>query len=235
MSKLAKDCFNVLLLGAPGVGKGTYGKMLAAAMNAKQMESGALCRAAAQSGDVQIRDLIANGSLIGDDLILDMVLRYLHQHQSGSHRTSILFDGFPRTLHQAQRFRDRVACDFPLDLAIQFKLPHHILKQKLLGRRVCVRDGCGSNYNVCDINEDDIRMPPMSPKSEGLCDKCHSELTVRADDNEQTIENRLHLFYEANDPLMKFYEEEGILMSYDIKKGIDDFPDILGRIERRLL
>ena len=80
-SKLAKQCYNVLLLGAPGAGKGTYGKLLASAMDAKQMESGALCRAAAHSGDAEIRAIMAKGTLIGDDLIFKMVVQFLHQNQ----------------------------------------------------------------------------------------------------------------------------------------------------------
>lgn len=219
-SKLAQRCYNVLLLGAPGAGKGTYGKLMASAMNAKQMESGALCRAAAQSGDAQIREIMAKGTLIGDDLIFDMVVDYLKQNQGGPTKTSLLFDGFPRTVDQATRFHHEIASEFPLDLAIHFKLPHHILKEKLLGRRVCTNKECGANYNVTNIDDGDIIMPPLNPQKEGICDKCGSELTMREDDNATTIENRLNLFYETNDPLIKFYHREGILMNYSIKRGI---------------
>ena len=237
LSKLRKCTYNILLLGAPGVGKGTYGKLLSAEMNANIMESGALCRAAAAS-DIQIRNIINSGNLLDANLIFKMVENYLHSNNNNSDdKMSILFDGYPRNIQQAQVFHDSaLGMEYPFDLAIHFKLPHHILMAKLLGRRVCANKECNANYNVCDINEGDIVMKAMKPiKNECFCDKCGSELIKREDDKQEIIENRLNVFDAVNGPLIEFYENKGILMEYDIKKGVDDFPDILDKIEQKLL
>ena len=224
------------MLGAPGAGKGTYGKMLSKQMNAKIMESGALCRAAAAS-DVHIRNIINSGGLLGADEIFKMVENYLHSNHSSDSKQSILFDGFPRNAPQAQKFHDSdLGAQYPLDLAIYFKLPHHVLMAKLLGRRVCRNKQCNANYNLCDIDDGEIVMKALRPmNNEGLCDKCDSELTQRNDDNGEVIEKRLNVFYAMNGPLLEFYEKRRILMSYEIKKGIEDFPDILHQIEQRLI
>lgn len=238
MSKLSKSCYNILLLGAPGVGKGTYGKLLAADINAKIMESGALCRSASKT-DKHIANIIHQGGLLGDDEIFKMVNDYLHSNHYSEDKQSVLFDGFPRTLIQAQKLHDtKLGKEYPLNLAIHFNLPHHVLKDKLLGRRICSNDKCGKNYNICDINDETngIIMPSLKPlKKDGFCDKCNSKLITRDDDTEKIIENRLNVFYEMNDPLVEFYENEGILINFDIKRGIDDYPDILKQIENYLL
>mmetsp|Transcript_15576 Transcript_15576/g.24597 ORF Transcript_15576/g.24597 Transcript_15576/m.24597 type:complete len:243 (-) Transcript_15576:594-1322(-) len=235
-SKLSQRCYNILLLGAPGVGKGTYGKLLANSINARIMESGALCRTAAQT-DRHIYDLVTNGDLLGDDEIFLMVENYLHSNHFSDDKRSVLFDGFPRTLKQTQRFHaSELGKEYPLNLAIHFNLPHSVLKAKMLGRRVCGNAQCAANYNVCDIEEGDIVMPSMRPrKKQGFCDQCDSKLVQRDDDNERVIERRLNAFYALNDPMLEFYDKLGILMNYDIKKGVDDFPDILSKIEEKLI
>lgn len=235
LSKLSKSCYNVLLLGAPGVGKGTYGKLLAKQMNAKIMESGGLCRSAAKN-DNNIREIILSGGLLQDEHIFKMVSDYLHGNHYSEDKQSVLFDGFPRTANQAKKFHDStLGKEYPLDLAIHFNLPHNILKEKALGRRICSNNKCQQNYNICDINDGDIIMPPMKPKIDGICDKCGAKLIKREDDNEIIIEKRLNVFYSFNDPLVDYYEKQEILINYDIKKGIDDFPDILTKIEKSLL
>eukprot|EP00483_Globobulimina_turgida_P001213 UN01215 len=195
------DRYSLLFLGAPGVGKGTFGKLIAPHFNAQLMTSSDLLRDAADSCSVcsskpgaienskYIKECIATGKLVSDDIVIPIVIDFL-RIVSGS----FIFDGFPRTLKQAERLQ----AEYPLDLGIYFKLPHHILVNKMLGRRVCANNKCNANYNVCQINEGDIKMPSMEPKIQGICDKCQSDLEIRIDDTLEIIEERLRIFYQQN-------------------------------------
>mmetsp|Transcript_5112 Transcript_5112/g.8437 ORF Transcript_5112/g.8437 Transcript_5112/m.8437 type:complete len:245 (+) Transcript_5112:40-774(+) len=235
-SKLSQSCYNILLLGAPGVGKGTYGKLLSKTINAKIMESGGLCRAA-MATDAHIRDIVTNGTLLEDDKIFSMVDKYLHSNHCSEDKRSVLFDGFPRNIQQAQFFHaSPLGKEYPLNLAIHFDLPRNILTRKALGRRVCSNRRCEAIYNLADINEGDMIMPSMRPtKKSGFCDECDAPLLQRGDDTEKAVQQRLDLFYALNDPLLDFYDKQNILIKYQIKKGVEDFPDILSKIESALL
>eukprot|EP00484_Ammonia_sp_Unknown_P007273 CAMPEP_0197058040 /NCGR_PEP_ID=MMETSP1384-20130603/103327_1 /TAXON_ID=29189 /ORGANISM="Ammonia sp." /LENGTH=270 /DNA_ID=CAMNT_0042492649 /DNA_START=218 /DNA_END=1030 /DNA_ORIENTATION=+ len=234
---LQRHRYSLLFLGAPGVGKGTFGKVIAPYFNAQLMTSSDLLRDAAdeqlKSSDSEakangeyIKECIRTGKLVRDELVIPIVCEFLH-NCSGS----FIFDGFPRTINQAQQLQAK----YPLDLGIYFKLPHHLLVNKMLGRRVCVNHDCNSSYNVTEINEGDIVMPSMKPKKDGVCDHCGSELEIRIDDTMEVIEERLRIFYEQNIPIVEFYKASGLLVEWDVKKGVDDIPDILSKIERKLL
>merc|ERR1719384_2106344 len=124
-----------------------------------------------------IKNSMKTGKLVSDDIVIPIVIDFLRNVSN-----SFIFDGFPRTLKQAQRLQ----MEFPLDLGIYFKLPHHILVNKMLGRRVCSK--CNSVYNICQVNEGDIIMPSMEPKKSGVCDHCGSDLEIRIDDTLEVIE-----------------------------------------------
>merc|ERR1712154_101230 len=111
----------------------------------------------------------------------------------------------------------------------------HILMRKLLGRRVCTHGECGASFNVCEVNEGDIVMPSMAPKKEGVCDLCGSALAIRVDDTEEIIAERMRIFEEQNAPIVEFYRSEGLLLEYDVKKGVDDVPDVTAQMRDRLL
>lgn len=226
----------LLFLGAPGVGKGTFGKKIAPKFNAQLMTSSDLLRDAADDqlkhGNIKqklngeyIKQCIKTGKLVSDDIVIPIVIDFL-QNICGS----FIFDGFPRTLNQAQRLQK----EYPLDLGIYFKLPHHILVNKMLGRRVCINKECGSSYNICEINENDIIMPSMKPKINGKCDICGDELEIRIDDTLEIIEERLKIFYQQNNPIVEYYKSCGLLLEYHVKRGIDDVPDILNQIQQTL-
>ena len=232
----SKKRYSLLFLGAPGVGKGTFSKLIAPKFNAQVMTSSNLLRDVAddllKNGNLNakltgeyIKECMKTGKLVSDDLVIPIVIDFLRNIQG-----SLIFDGFPRTLNQAARLQS----EYPLDLGIYFKLPHHILVNKLLGRRVCTNKECGSSYNICEVNEGDIIMPSMKPKVSGTCDICGYELEIRVDDTLEVIEERLRIFYQQNDPIVNFYKFSGLLLEYDVKKGIDDVPDILNQIEQKL-
>merc|ERR1719189_1857277 len=126
-----------------------------------------------------IKNSMKTGKLVSDDIVIPIVIDFLRNVSN-----SFIFDGFPRTLKQAERLQQ----EYPLDLGIYFKLPHHILVDKLLGRRVCSNKECGRSFNITEINEGDIVMPSLKPKVDGICDECGSALEVRVDDTLEVIE-----------------------------------------------
>lgn len=218
---LHKRTVRLLFLGAPGVGKGTYSKILAPHLNATIMASGDLLR---DISDSQVLDCIKNGRFVPDEIVIPLVIEFLRNLDC-----SLIFDGFPRTIYQAQTLQT----EYPLDLAIHFCLPHEILVRKMLGRRVCIQ--CKENYNVTDINEGDIIMPPLPSRIPGVCDLCHSPLETRIDDTKDIIEKRLKTFYAENEPIVKFYKDSGILIEHNVKTGINDMPHICQKIEQKLI
>mmetsp|Transcript_18946 Transcript_18946/g.23321 ORF Transcript_18946/g.23321 Transcript_18946/m.23321 type:complete len:163 (+) Transcript_18946:1-489(+) len=153
-----------------------------------------------------------------------MVLDYLRTIPN-----SFILDGFPRNLNQSKLFHQY----YGVDVVIHFKLPHDILLKKLTGRRVCIdMPKCPGNFNIADINEGDIVMPSMSPKIDGICDLCGKELTQRPDDNEESIEERLKIYYDKTGPIEQYFKDSGLLLEYNIKKGIDDVPDIIDKMNQ---
>lgn len=131
-------------------------------------------------------------------------------------------DGYPRTVSQAKTLSSYQK----LDLVINFELPDDVLLTKLLGRRVC--DKCGRNYNVADINQGDIVMPPLNPKLSD-CATCLGKppLITRADDNEAVIRNRLAVYNSQTAPVLDFFASKGILKHFPVKKGVEDLPRLL--------
>lgn len=154
-SSFANRRHSLLFLGAPGVGKGTFGKRIAPHFNAQLMTSSDLLRESAdeqlkknddtskQNGEY-IKRCIQSGKLVSDDIVIPIVIDFLRNVSN-----SFIFDGFPRTLKQAERLQQ----EYPLDLGIYFKLPHHILVNKMLGRRICTNPECRASYNITEVNE----------------------------------------------------------------------------------
>ena len=120
-----------------------------------------------------------------------------------AYKAGVIFDGFPRTLVQAEAISE----SFPIDLVLQFHLPRDLLIKKLMGRRVCPK--CGRSYNVTSIIDHEYNLPPLLPKEENHCDNCHEELIVRSDDSLEVIENRLKVYEAQTAPLLKYYGIEG--------------------------
>ncbi|ETO13294.1 hypothetical protein RFI_24080 [Reticulomyxa filosa] len=207
--------YGFVLLGAPGVGKGTFSKGMSKEFDAKVITSGDLLRRASQdSKDTErgryLQQCIASGELVPDHIVLPMVVDQLRDQTK-----SFILDGFPRTLHQAQR----INAEYHFDLAIYFTLPDSVLIQKMLGRRVCVH--CGRTFNIASINQGDIVMPSMRPQKDGTCDDCGHSLDVRVDDTSEVVLQRLELFHEVTSPIVSFYKEKGNLLEFEIKT--DDF------------
>jgi adenylate kinase len=186
----------VILLGPPGVGKGTQAVRLTEAADFVHVSTGDLLRAARREGTElgrKAQGFMDRGELVPDDLILDLVRERLEAIEAD---TGILFDGFPRTTPQADGLEEVLDdVDRRVDLVVVFEAPEEILVKRLSGRRSC--PGCGAVYNV--------HFSP--PESEGTCDRCGEELMHRKDDDPDTVRRRLGVYREETEPLVRWYGE----------------------------
>jgi len=187
----------IVLVGAPGSGKGTQAKMLVEKYRVPQISTGDLLRAAVSaktSLGLQAKAAMDAGQLVSDQIVLSMIEERLAK--SDTHKGFIL-DGFPRNLAQAQTLDEMLAnINKPLQLSILIDVDFDILIQRIAGRRTCV--SCGQMYNIYS-----------SPsKMEDHCDKCGGHLHHRADDNEETVTNRLRVYETQTAPLFEYYQEQ---------------------------
>jgi adenylate kinase len=208
----------IVLLGAPGSGKGTQAKLLTDQYKVPQISTGDLLRAAVKSGTqlgLQAKAAMDAGRLVSDDLVLAMIRERLSQPDA---RNGFILDGFPRNLAQAQTLDAMLErLSQPLDLALLIDVDLDILMQRMTGRRTC--ESCGQTYNIYS-----------SPsKLEDRCDKCGGNLRHRADDNEETIGNRLRVYEAQTSPLIEYYRTQGRLR---IVQGVGEIAHIFAAIRQ---
>lgn len=238
----------LLFIGPPGVGKGTYAGRVSQVLSFPHVSSGDLLREESRSGSVigkEIRALIDQGKFVPDDLMLRMIQRTLIQQAAKSPAPSgYILDGFPRTLAQAKAVdafvaqatnQGTVANELAIpavDAVINLRQPLGVILQKLSSRRSCQQ--CGMVYNYARIDADGIKMDPLVPKVEGVCDKCGSKepLITRADDEYETVKARLESYREKTAPLEQYYEESGRLTHFDVLGGAKEYlPKLLDVIK----
>ena len=198
------------MLGAPGAGKGTQAKMIAEKYSIPHISTGDIFRANIKNGTElgkKAKSYMDKGQLVPDELTLDLIMDRFKQDDC---KNGYVLDGFPRTIPQAEA----------LDTALKAKgekvdVPDENIVKRMGGRRACV--GCGATYHVV-----------YSPtKVEGVCDKCGEELIVRDDDKPETVLNRLEVYHNQTQPLIDYYNEQGILKSVD---GTVDMKDVFNAI-----
>lgn len=184
---------DLVLLGAPGAGKGTQGALLADRLGARKIATGDILREAVREGtDVGLRakGYMDAGELVPDAVILDLVRDALGRAEGGA-----VFDGFPRTIPQAEALQRLLAeMERPLDAVLVIDVPEDAIVLRMTGRRVC--STCGRVYNV-------LTEPPAQPD---LCDVCGGTLVQRSDDEESTVRRRLQVYRTATEPLIAFYQ-----------------------------
>jgi len=188
---------NLVLLGPPGAGKGTLAARLVEAFGFVHLSTGDILREEVKKGSELgklAQGYMERGELVPDEVILGMVRERVDGKSDG-----FLFDGFPRTIAQAEGLEEIL----PVHLAIYLELPEEEVVRRLSARRVCKQ--CGANYNL-------ITQPPKVP---GVCDRCGGELYQRPDDNEEVIRNRFRVYTEQSAPLIDYYERKGILVRVD--------------------
>jgi adenylate kinase len=201
----------IVLLGAPGAGKGTQAKKLIEKYEMPQISTGDLLRAAVAAGTQlgnEAKSYMDKGELVPDRVVLGMVEERLRKEDC---KKGFILDGFPRNTAQAEALDKMLrSLNMELEAAISVDIPHDDLMRRLTGRRTC-RD-CGQTYNIYF----------SQPRKEGICDKCSCELYQRDDDKEQTIKNRLEVYDKQTAPLAAYYGAKGILRHVDGTGSIDE-------------
>jgi adenylate kinase len=186
----------LILLGAPGAGKGTQGALLANRLGIQRIVTGDILRTAVRDDSPlgrEARRYMDAGELVPDDLIIDMLREVLAESRNG-----FIMDGFPRTLDQAISLDGTLRdMDLDLDAVIVLDVPEDVLVKRISGRRACPH--CGAVYNV-------YFEPPRQP---GTCDRCGAELAQRADDQEDTVLHRLQVYHRQTRPVIDHYRERG--------------------------
>jgi len=192
----------LILLGAPGAGKGTVAKLLTDVDGSVQISTGDILRGAVQAGSElgkQADAFMKAGDLVPDDLIMGIMEARLQEPDC---KKGFLLDGFPRTIPQAEQLSsllDRLG--IKLDMAVNLDVPRDVILDRLTTRRTCSNSDCQAIYNV----------KSNPPKQEGICDKCGSPVIQRDDETEEAISKRLETYNEKTAPLVSFYEKEGLL------------------------
>lgn len=191
----------VILLGAPGSGKGTIaGNLASANANLKHVSSGDLLRGAVAKGTpagVEAKGYMDKGALVPDALIAQMIKDVLAETTGD---VTMLLDGFPRNVAQAEILEKTGA---PIRSAVLVDVPDAIIQDRISGRRTCPK--CKAGYHV----------KALPPKVEGICDKCGEKLVIRKDDNPETVKDRLVVYHRETEPLIAFYEKKSLLRKID--------------------
>ncbi len=208
----------IVLLGAPGSGKGTQAQRLTTTYNIPQISTGDLLRAAVSSGSElgkQAKQAMDAGNLVSDDIVLGMIRERLQQADAAN---GFILDGFPRNLSQAASLDTLLsAIDQPIQAGLLIDVDHDILMKRLTGRLTC--RSCNTVYNRYF----------SPPSKEGICDTCGSDdIYHRADDNEETIANRLQVYETNTAPLIGYYENKGLLKRVN---GVGNMEDITNAIQ----
>jgi adenylate kinase len=192
----------LILLGAPGAGKGTVAKQLTAIDGSVQISTGDILRSAVHAGTELGKEAEAymqRGDLVPDSLIMGIMEKRLQEPDC---RQGFLLDGFPRTIPQAEALKELLAkLNIELNLAVNIDVPREVILDRLCTRRTCDNTDCQAIYNV----------KSNPPKQEGICDKCGSPVVQRADETEEAISHRLQTYNDKTAPLIGFYENEGLL------------------------
>ncbi len=190
----------VMLLGAPGAGKGTVAKLLTALDGSVQVSTGDILRAEVRAGSdlgKQAEAFMKAGDLVPDSLIMDMMEKRL---QADDCRQGFLLDGFPRTIPQAEALKKLLAkLKIDLDMVINIDVPREVILDRLCTRRTCANANCQAIYNV----------KSNPPQKEGVCDKCGHPVIQRDDETEAAISHRLSTYNAKTAPLIGYYEREG--------------------------
>jgi len=224
----------LVLFGAPGVGKGTYAGLLAKDLKYNKISTGDEIRKIIKGDQIgsmdralvqEVKGIVNAGKLVSDDIVLNILAEKLKEPAS---QNGVILDGFPRTLSQLAKYDEL----FPVDCVVNIELRSDILLEKLLGRRTCI--GCGNSYNICNIHKDGYEMEPLLPKKEDVCDKCGGKLVIRDDDTEKVITSRMVEYDAKTLPLLNEYKKKGVLMDFEVKKGVKDYPKLLSQIKPKL-
>ena len=198
---------NLILLGAPGAGKGTQAELLIEQLHIPSISTGNMLREAMRNGSElgkQVKKRMDEGSLVPDDVIMSIVADRVAQPDC---ENGFILDGVPRTLSQAKALDEK---GIPIDHVVSIEIDDAVIEGRMTGRRVCTK--CGASYHI-------VANPP---KTEGICDHCGAEVTVRKDDTPETVHHRLAVYHEATEVLKDYYAKQGKLRLIQGNQSIED-------------
>ena len=206
----------IIMLGAPGAGKGTQAKMIAEKYGIPHISTGDIFRYNIKNGTElgkEAKKYMDQGLLVPDELTVKILLDRVAQDDC---KNGYVLDGFPRTIPQAEVLEEALTkLGDRIDYAINVEVPDENIVKRMGGRRACVN--CGATYHIVNI----------PPKKEGICDNCGSELILRDDDKPETVKNRLSVYHKQTQPLIDFYNGKGVLRTVD---GTVDMKDVFNAI-----
>ena len=198
---------NLILLGAPGAGMGTQAELLVRALSIPAISTGNMLRDAMNHktplGE-QVRQIMDSGMLVPDDVVMDLVSRRVDREDC---KNGFILDGVPRTLSQAEAID---AAGINVDYVISIEIDDAVIEDRMTGRRVCPK--CGASYHIVNNR----------PNIEGICNNCGSELTIRKDDDPETVRGRLDLYHSRTEVLKAYYEKQGKLVLIQGNQPIAD-------------
>lgn len=207
----------IIILGAPGAGKGTQAKLISAKYNVEHISTGDIFRANIKGNTPlgqKAQSFISQGLLVPDELTIELVKDYLDSHDF---ENGYILDGFPRTIPQALAFDEYLASrNVSLDYVINVSVPDEFILDRMAGRRACLK--CGATYHVVS----------NAPKTEGICDTCSSELIQREDDKPETVSKRLEVYHGETQPLIDHYKDKAKYLVVDGTNSVDKvFEDLV--------
>ena len=210
----------IIMLGAPGAGKGTQADMITKKYNVPHISTGDIFRANIKNGTElgkKAKGYMDQGLLVPDSLVVDLVIDRIHQDDC---KEGYVLDGFPRTIPQAEALDAALAAENEeIDVAIDVEVPDDNIVNRMSGRRACLK--CGATYHIVY----------NAPKTEGVCDNCGSELVQREDDKPETVLNRLSVYHKETQPLIDYYNQKGKVAEID---GTQDLNAVFADIEKVL-
>lgn len=212
----------IIMLGAPGAGKGTQAKKIAAKYSIPHISTGDIFRANIKNNTElgqKAKTYMDKGELVPDELVVDLIMDRFKEADCAN---GYVLDGFPRTIPQAEALDKALTANGEaVDYAINVEVPDENIINRMSGRRACV--GCGATYHI-EFNP---------TKVEGVCDTCGEKLILRDDDKPETVKNRLSVYHEQTQPLIEYYSKKNVLKEVDGTKEMEDvfaaIVDVLGK------
>lgn len=209
----------IIMLGAPGAGKGTQAKRIAEKYGIPHISTGDIFRANIKEGTelgMKAKEFIDQGLLVPDEVTIGMLLDRIKKEDCVN---GYVLDGFPRTIPQAESLTKALEeMGQKIDYAVDVDVPDENIVSRMSGRRACIT--CGATYHV--------QFAP--PKAEGICDKCGAELVLRDDDKPETVQKRLAVYHEQTQPLIDYYRRAGVLVSVDGTQSMDQVFESIVKI-----
>ena len=210
---------NLILLGAPGAGKGTQAERLSEKLSIPAISTGNMLREAIANGTAlgqKVKKIMDEGALVPDDVVLDIVQERVAQPDC---EHGFILDGVPRTLAQAEALDAR---GIKIDHVVSIEIDDAVIEARMTGRRVC---SCGATYHIA----------ANPPKTEGICDACGGKLIIRKDDAAETVRHRLEVYHELTEVLKEYYAGKGVLRTVEGNQPIENaYRDILEAIGERV-